>query len=55
MTHIKTGSIILAGVFLKLGVYGLLRVFPVLFMFGFGFGVVWFALRLVGGLGVLGV
>lgn len=40
----------MAGVLLKLGGYGLLRVFPVLYKFGFRFGVVWVSLRLVGGL-----
>jgi NADH-ubiquinone oxidoreductase chain 4 len=40
---------ILTGVLLKLGGYGLLRVFPVLFKFGFRFAVVWIALSLVGG------
>ena len=35
---------------MKLGGYGLLSVFPVLFRFSFRFGVVWVALSLVGGL-----
>jgi NADH-ubiquinone oxidoreductase chain 4 len=39
----------LAGILLKLGGYGLLRVFPVLLKFGVGFGVIWVALSLVGG------
>jgi len=41
---------ILTGVLLKLGGYGLHRVFPVLLKFGFRFVVVWVALSLVGGL-----
>jgi NADH-ubiquinone oxidoreductase chain 4 len=41
---------ILDGVLLKLGGYGLLHVFPILSKYGFGFSVVWVVLRLVGGL-----
>jgi NADH-ubiquinone oxidoreductase chain 4 len=41
---------ILAGVLLKLGGYGLLRVFPVLLRLRFRFGIIWVALSLVGGL-----
>jgi NADH-ubiquinone oxidoreductase chain 4 len=44
-----SGSVILAGVRLKLGGYGLLRVFPVLFKFGFRFSVVWVSLSLISG------
>jgi NADH-ubiquinone oxidoreductase chain 4 len=43
-----SGSIILAGVLLKLGGYGLLRVFPCLVSFS-GFSFVWVSVRLVGG------
>jgi NADH:ubiquinone oxidoreductase subunit 4 (subunit M) len=43
----------LAGVLLKLGGYGVLHVLPVLFKFGFRFGVVWVALSVVGGLFVI--
>ena len=41
-----SGSIIFVDVLLKLGGYGLIRVFPVLFKFGFVFRFVWISLRL---------
>jgi hypothetical protein len=44
-----SSSMILAGVYWTLGGYELLRVFPVLFRFGFGFGVILVVLSLVGG------
>nr|URX53897.1 NADH dehydrogenase subunit 4 [Cryptotermes kirbyi] len=43
-----SGSMILAGVLLKLGGYGLLRVFPILVSF-FNFGFIWVSVSLVGG------
>nr|URX53624.1 NADH dehydrogenase subunit 4 [Postelectrotermes sp. 1 AB-2022a]URX53676.1 NADH dehydrogenase subunit 4 [Postelectrotermes sp. 1 AB-2022a]URX53741.1 NADH dehydrogenase subunit 4 [Postelectrotermes sp. 1 AB-2022a] len=43
-----SGSMILAGVLLKLGGYGLLRVFPILVNF-FKLGFIWISISLVGG------
>nr|QWL25016.1 NADH dehydrogenase subunit 4 [Cryptotermes brevis] len=43
-----SGSMILAGVLLKLGGYGLLRVFPVLVKF-ISFGFIWVSVSLIGG------
>nr|URX53481.1 NADH dehydrogenase subunit 4 [Kalotermitidae sp. 5 AB-2022a] len=43
-----SGSMVLAGVLLKLGGYGLLRVFPILVSF-FNVGFVWISISLVGG------
>jgi NADH-ubiquinone oxidoreductase chain 4 len=51
MFHVEapvSGSIILDGVLLKLGGYGLLRVFPILINF-YKFGFIWISISLVGG------
>nr|AVN67355.1 NADH dehydrogenase subunit 4 [Byrsotria rothi] len=44
-----SGSMILAGILLKLGGYGLLRIFNVLMMVGMSVNYIWFSVSLVGG------
>ena len=47
--YVATGSIILAGILLNLGEYGLLPVYIILINVGAKLNFIWFSIRVVGG------